>query len=239
VSSGLLGLAYSLSTGAFNGTNVWVDNNSNHIVYDSIIASIFSQHQIPAKFSFALSRDESGNGNAGVLTLGGTPRLRDPHVNVTGDFVSVPLEAQVDQMLDRGTPELQQYGITVQGLYYGHLGRLRTNNNAVQYIVDSGTSLNFVPTLDAANFNAMFDPPAIRGSDGTYLISCNATAPSLAYMIGGKLFRMNPKDLVIGYDQAFCQSGVQDGGATPPYILGDIFHRNVLAVYDWENDQMQ
>ena len=207
-------------------------------MYDAILASIFSLPQIPAKFSLAVSRDESGSGNAGVLTIGGTPKLHDPAVNVTTDFASAPLEAEVDQIIDAATPELQQYAITVEGLYYGSLGRVQTNNSADQYIVDSGTTNNVIPAQDAIKLNALFDPPAVLVR-GSFRVQCNASAPNFTYMIGGKPFHMNTKDLIIDLREGnLCLSGMQ-GSPTPPYILGIPFHKNVLAVYDWENNQMQ
>ena len=96
----------------------------------------------------------------------------------------------------------------------------------------------FCLTRTQKSLNDLFDPPAFS-VDGTFLVHCNASVPSFTYMIGAKPFHMNPKDLLINQDNGVnCLSSVQ-GAASPPYILGIPFHKNVLAVYDWENNQMQ
>ena len=84
---------------------------------------------------------------------------------------------------------------------------------------------------------SMFDPPMPFNSK-TLEVNCNAKIPILEFRIGGKLFPMNPVDLVIRNSDGTCSSAVQ-AGSRPPYGLGDCFQRNVLAVYDWENEQMQ
>ena len=114
ISIGMLGLGYSPATGAFNGIKVSVDVQDNHRVHDFIVSSLLPLRHVPARFSLAVSRDESGSGNAGVLAIGGTPHLDDPDVNIISDFVRGPLGAEIDQFIDAGTPEPQQYGITVE-----------------------------------------------------------------------------------------------------------------------------
>jgi hypothetical protein len=52
----------------------------------------------------------------------------------------------------------------------------------------------------------------------------------------------NPLDLVKATDEpGLCLSGIQDAGDIPfaPSILGDVFLRNVLAVFDWGSSEMQ
>lgn len=104
--------------------------------------------------------------------------------------------------------------------------------------MDSGTTLNYVPTPLAYAINNAFDPPATYAADeGVFIVDCNATSPSVGITIGGTLFNINSLDLILlaGTDPNICISGVMDGGnnaTTNVYILGDTFQKNVVTVFD-------
>lgn len=104
------------------------------------------------------------------------------------------------------------------------------------YILDSGTTLSFIPHNLAQRYNSMFDPPAaIDSYSGFYVIPCDAAVPSLGVRIGGTTFWHNPKDLVKQFDSSgqYCVSGIQSANTLGgPNILGDVFLNNVLAVFD-------
>ena len=71
-------------------------------------------------------------------------------------------------------------------------------------------------------------------------MDCAARAPAFGVKIGGRNFVVNPKDM-IQKDAASgaCLSAIQDGGATGPFILGDVFLNNVVAVFDVGAAQMR
>lgn len=103
------------------------------------------------------------------------------------------------------------------------------------YIVDSGTTLSFIPDAQARQFNSMFDPPAYQDRySGFMMVKCNAKVPVLGVKINGTVFYHNPKDLVKQYDAIgqTCVSGIQSSDAVGVNILGDTFLANVLAVFD-------
>lgn len=235
ISSGLVGLAFPSLTDAYPGTNASLDveatplhpNVSNRITYSSIINTIFFVDNLTDPlFSLALSRDVSNTSFGGIFSIGGIPATNNPLINASSTFTSTDIQYMKQQFLDPNTPEYQFYTITIDGLVYND-----TEGSATQYIVDSGTTMNYVPTADAVAFNSLFHPPAWEDS-GIWFVDCNATSvPDFGVSIGGCVFPTNRHDLVVSEGEGTCISGIQDGGLGP-YILGDVFLKNVLAVYD-------
>ena len=54
------------------------------------------------------------------------------------------------------------------------------------------------------------------------------------------MFNINPKDLIqLGSsDGSSCISSIVDVGGNPPLLLGDVFLKNVVAVFDWGNQRL-
>ncbi|MGI4850515.1 MAG: pepsin-like aspartyl protease [Janthinobacterium lividum] len=76
---------------------------------------------------------------------------------------------------------------------------------------------------------------------GGFIISCDATAPTIGIQINGTVFTIDPVDMILYGDGEVCITGVQDGGAEGSgalYILGDVFLKNVVAVYDLGAEEM-
>lgn len=236
--SGLLGLAFSPNSGVWTASST--DADHTYAPTDSFLTTLFKGSKIPHKFSLAVSRGEKNASDGGIFTLGGLPDLLDPRVNVTSDFASVDLVAAFNatDQTEPGMPKLGGYLINVDGLYYGTLGNVSINHTPTQYILDSGTPDLRIPPLDFERWLSMVDPP-MPGSSKTRLVYCNATIPDLSFRIGGKLLKMNSKDLIgaTGSD-GLCFLLLRPS-LDSECFLGDPFHRNVLAVYDWENEQMQ
>jgi len=241
VTTGLVGLAFPAITSAFAGTNASVDNFTadgtapgDHEIYSPLINTIFFVENLTTpEFSLALSRDESNTSYGGVIAIGGYPDPSIPTINATGDFASTPIQFLAIEDIPGEAPAYTFYTITVGGLTWASdNGTTGYNNTAYQTIVDSGTTLNYIPTQAAAEFNSFFDPPAYLDEDyGLYFVDCNATAPSFGVMISEEIFLTNPYDLILPNGDGTCISGVQDGGEGP-FILGDVFLKNVLAVFD-------
>lgn len=122
------------------------------------------------------------------------------------------------------------------------LGTIVAGSENEEYILDSGTTLSFIPHNLAQRYNSMFDPPAaIDSYSGFYVIPCNAAVPFLGVKIGGTTFWHNPKDLVKQFDPSgrSCVSGIQSANTLGgPNILGDVFLNNVLAVFDLGEKQL-
>lgn len=241
ITSGLVGLAFPAITSAFAGTNASADNllvdgtaPGDHEIYSSLINTIFFVENLTLpQFSLALSRDESNTSYGGIVAIGGYPDPKIPTINATGDFASIPIQFLTLEDIPGQAPAYTFYTITVGGLTWASdNGTAGYNNTAYQTIVDSGTTLNYIPTEEAAAFNTFFDPPATLDEDnGLYFVDCNATAPSFGVMISEEIFLTNPYDLISPNGDGTCLSGIQDGGSGP-FILGDVFLKNVLAVFD-------
>lgn len=71
-------------------------------------------------------------------------------------------------------------------------------------------------------------------------MDCDATAPELGIQINGTVLEINALDMILiaGEDEEgndVCISGIDDGGTLAsggPFILGDTFLKNVVAVFD-------
>ncbi|KZP11137.1 acid protease [Athelia psychrophila] len=115
-----------------------------------------------------------------------------------------------------------------------------------QAILDTGTTLNYVPTKLAKAYNAQFSPPAkFVADEDTYYVACNATVPAFDVVIGGKTFTVDAKDQILpsgtnAKGEELCISGTQDGGdpSDPEtiYILGDVFLHNVVSTFNVVNN---
>lgn len=242
--SGLVGLAYPSLSAIFPGEDPSTDricsvavgaNNTgcNSKPITPLQDTIFATGQADSVFSFALGR---GIPNAGIMAIGGLPNLRDPQVNVTEDSiqVTVPMEKLYNS---------SNYTAYVMSIDAVHYPGAPEGAGEGQYVVDTGTVTITVGEESAKILAASFDPPAwINETLGDYVVQCNATAPDFAMEIAGQLFNVTGKDLILELppEHPFCYMGVQAGLAKPgfPPILGSVFLRNVLAVFDVGRTQM-
>lgn len=93
-------------------------------------------------------------------------------------------------------------------------------------ILDTGTTLNYVPTDVIELYANKFVPPAVFDDDvGAYVVNCRARVPPFTVTIGGKTFTIDGRDqiLPIGTDDSgkeVCILGTMDGG---PNVDGNIF----------------
>ena len=246
VSSGLIGLAYPALTSAFNGTNITADGRSTQIQYDPIFTSMYTQGDVDSVFTLTLAR---GNGSSS-LAIGGLPPAEPGFESL--EFTSVPIEVmQLNPFQNpKYATQKSYYTITPQGFVYrnatssgsgnwtsptgGCEVEEQTLNTTYPTIVDSGTSLIYLPEAQVLYINAAFDPPTYLDQVSGYdVIPCNATAPEVGVLIGGTTFYIDAEDMILdlGLDNGLCVSGVQNGGGAVN-ILGDVFLRNVIAVFD-------
>ncbi|KAI4116350.1 MAG: hypothetical protein LQ338_007732 [Usnochroma carphineum] len=227
-SSGLIGLAFPNITSAFNGTDPSLDSDVNAIPYNGIFTNMWTQGLIAPVFSLAISRGEKSNS---LLALGGLPPVKhDSH------FACAPFQIRHRFGQDINKPVYQYYYITLDGVTYGNA------SEKVDLLadVDSGTSLIFLPSRIAYSVNKQFIPPAfIDGSRGEYVVDCNAKAPRFGIVIAGHTFYVNPQDLIHKTMDGSCITGITEAGYGRPSILGDVFLRNVLAVFDVGASEMR
>lgn len=248
ITSGVIGLAYPALTAAYPGSDGTDDrycyvgtpaSQCNQIEYSPLLNNIFFRDRLTLPvFALALSRDASSVGHGGYLSIGGVPSTTIPRVNSSRTWVSTPV-----RMLPTDS-KFRYYIVRVDGLVFGAPsnslpGANHTNPAIVigsagkQYILDSGTTLNFFSSYQAALYNSKFQPPAVKDRfSGFYVVSCNSTPPLIGIKIGGAVFYHNPTDLIKSFSPGQCISGIQDRGSLGVNILGDVFLDNVLALFD-------
>ena len=224
-SSGLIGLSYPpLAEETYDGNNTTQYSSAQN---RSIFFTMVKENLIQPMFSLAIERDESG----GYLALGELPP-----VSYVDQFITTPL-----LRLRFGL-----YGITVDGVEYSGSGKVKTLTDTwpdTQMIVDSGATTIWLPRTIADEINSLFNPPAypgLAGSLGSYYVSCDAEPPRFAVKIAGQSFWVDPQDMIIGGNGESCTSGIAYASGEPEqYTLGDVFLKNVIAVFDLGAKEMR
>ncbi|KAK3396806.1 acid protease [Sordaria brevicollis] len=197
----------------------------NQLYYPPLFTSMVNQGSVPPLFSITIDR----NASSGLLAWGGLP----PAKGLEKDK-DVELDMIITNLID--VPETAQeysfYTVIPDGWQFG----ATTNTRKFPYIVDSGTTLCYLPSIEAQQINTSFNPPAIYlWMYGAYFTACDAIAPRLAVLLNGVPFYFNPRDLInqdmVDPLTGLCMTAIADGGAGP-YILGDVFMQNALTVFD-------
>ncbi|QIW98964.1 hypothetical protein AMS68_004482 [Peltaster fructicola] len=236
--TGIVGLAYEALTSSYKGDDPTQDNPDSDLVEYSPIVQTALDRSLFSVFSMALERGNDTVG--GYLALGGLPPVDFNHT-----FVSATVEMTNLATVGRAGVAYSYYTIRPNGfsLSGGLLDRLRLpfwkafSATTFPVIVDSGTTLNYLPYSLAQRINALYDPPARFNSYvGVFETECDAKAPDLSVRINGTDFVMNKLDLIITTeagqdpDTGLCITAIQPSNG--PYILGDVFLKNVVAVFD-------
>lgn len=192
-----------------------------------------NQGQVDPVFGLAIQRGDE----AGALSLGGVPE-----VNYKGEFAQTPIRIVDIAAVDRMNSERSFYTIYPDGFKYNRHA-YDAKDEKVPFIVDTGTSVTFLPTKIAKDLFSMYEPQAQFIQDlGKYYVDCSATAPSFAVTIDRHDFYMDPADMIVPHlkdpQTGLCKTGVEDG-ANGPYVLGVTFLQNVVAVFDVDKAQMK
>ena len=139
-------------------------------------------------FSVALNRgnftQESNSTldpNLGVLAFGGVAP-----VPVTNTTLTVPIQGFVSSS---GTAGYFFYALDVDSYNFPGSERLLSAGYA---ILDTGTTLTYIPSNIARAFNERFQPPArfVQAED-TYYVDCDAIAPNFNVTIAGVQFAVD------------------------------------------------
>jgi hypothetical protein len=256
--SGLLGLAYPQLTSAHPGLNYPNDSLIiNRDIYDPFLQTMHKQGLVEPWFSLALERlpANTSTGDGGYMGLGKLPPVRH-----SDSWTTVPVEIarSIPKALhNNGKPVLTWWTLTIDAVTWGPAkasskasssSTLLTtnttiNSTAFQAVVDSGNP-NIVVQLELAEkINAAFDPPAVYNkARDAFVVDCDAKAPALGVVIGGKTFWHDQRDLIVWAKDGVCTSGV---GATKTalgidvHFLGDVFLKNVVSVFDFGKNEMR
>ncbi|KAF7971953.1 hypothetical protein HWV62_19417 [Athelia sp. TMB] len=252
VSSGLIGLAYPGATSVYNGTNPNKDGPANYAPYNPLFNTALAEGVIKKPyFSVALNRGASPanenstyDPNMGYLAFGGIAPL-----NTTGNAVTVPVRRTNFSPAGNKT-DYYFYTVDIDSYIFpgSNATGLGLTGSGKQAILDTGTTVNWVPTELAKAYNAQFEPPATYDEDqGYYFVQCNATVPEFDVVIGGKTFTIDARDQILRWlwntnesGEELCISGTQDGGdpsdPTTIYIMGGVFLHNVVTTFNVKNN---
>jgi hypothetical protein len=217
-----MGLAFPSITSAYSATT------GQRQEYSSVVNTIFNvdtfDPPLAKAFSIALSRDASNNGNGGVLTFGGLPDLTDPAINASDSYTTAPWQ----YIASLSETEFTQYSILIDNLVVGD----STYDENLQIIVDSGANVFEAPDDTVALINGNWVPPA----DAYGYLDCGATlSEPVGVTIGGVTYYIDSADL-LGLDPSSgkCYSLVF-GTSQGFYSISDPLLKNVVALYDWED----
>ncbi|KAJ7698060.1 aspartic peptidase domain-containing protein, partial [Mycena rosella] len=252
ISSGILGLAFPDLTNVFNITDPSKASVNNTLVYDpffftavkekKIKNSVFSVSVDRSPFSPFKQANNTFGPHLGFLSFGGIAP-----VSVVNTSVTVPIQGYSANRTPSDAPGAKFLFHTIDIDSYtfpGSTGLVTASSNT---ILDTGTSLNIVPTDVAAAYAAAFNPPGILTPiPGTnlegYAVDCNAEAPEFLVTIRGKTFNIDPRDQIVplGEDDdgnTICASGTQPSSilavnADSILLLGDVFLHNVVATFN-------
>jgi hypothetical protein len=128
--------------------------------------------------------------------------------------------------------------IMMGSLMFTEKFNLWSDNDRVQAIVDSGTSLLTGPASDVAKIGAQLNGQ--QTAQGLYVVDCDQDFPDFTVLLeneDGKVreFALTGKDYIIKMKQ-YCVLGFLglDLGS-PKWILGDIFMRKYYTVFDYSD----
>ncbi|KAJ7708902.1 acid protease [Mycena rosella] len=248
VNSGLLGLAYPGLTSVYNTTDPTKASSANHIAYDPFFFTAVKQNMVTNPFfSVALDRgtpsdDSDMTPNLGYVAFGGMAPVA---LDKTAATVPVQGYSATTGNPSNKNPVYFYYTVDVDAYVFSGSAKLNTSNSNT--ILDTGTTLNYLPTKVVKAYNAGFVPKATYDADqDLYFVGCNATAPAFSVTIAGKKFPIDARDQVLeaGTDDdgnVVCISGTQNGGADTPdnvFILGDVFLHNVVSTFNIKTNEM-
>ncbi|KAL9099605.1 MAG: hypothetical protein Q9163_004912 [Psora crenata] len=239
VTSGLLGLAFPAATKAFSGNDYRYNTPATQKVYNPIFTNMYTKGHVAPLFSIALDRNQGG-----LLAFGGLPPVEFNPV-----FASSPF-----QLLTTSTSSVEGtssssdytlYTITTDGFDYDNSTASQwsyenfpnpfeqpSDSTQLQVIIDTATTLVYLPRGTADAINALFSPPPLYNNNlGYSVINCKAVPPRFGVKIGTETFYINPADMVVNLGSR-CISGVAASGEGGTSILGHTFLKNVLAVFD-------
>ncbi|KAJ4371761.1 splicing factor [Didymella sp. IMI 355093] len=240
-SSGLMGLAYSrLASG------------SSSIGYEAVIFSLFDQAYYPPVFSLALNRTlvstatktQPSKASGGVMAFGGLPSV-NYDTNSWVQTSIIPVSASVYTYYSM---RIDGFNITAPtGSVVSPQNYAASSQNI---IVDSGTSLIYLPDPIADYIASLFQPAAsYNPNSGLYIVNCQAVAPRVGVTVAGTTFFISTDDLMnrgsgavggagTGAGTGQCVLAIQrtEGGAS---VLGDSWLKNVLVVFDLGGNEIR
>ncbi|KAF2668485.1 acid protease [Microthyrium microscopicum] len=233
ISSGLTGLAFPSVTRAYPGADAKGDKRGGNVPYDPIFTSMWKKKLISPYFSIALNRASEG---PGAVALGGLP---GGSIKFEDKWAKAPMQHLMMALPGAKTPaDYQLYVVETEGWSItspAGVSAPAVNSTKVKVVLDTGTTLSYLPPAVANAINAAFDPPASQDLlMRQFIVNCNAKAPKVAMKLGGQMVWFDGEDLKLRTGAGnTCMSGIQASrSALQPSILGGVFLKNVVAVFD-------
>jgi hypothetical protein len=239
-SSGLIGMAFPSVTRAHDTSN---PTAKKIVKYNPIFFTMYKAGLIKPTFSLTLNRAEEG---PGVLALGGLPKS----IKFENRWARAPMEyLSIMPTLGGIAKEYTLYAVKAGGFTVNG-EKVASSPNVV---IDSGTTLSYLPSTVVNALAEGFDPPARSGGGGIFgfgsgvqagmmTIPCDAKPPKFAIVINGTSLNIDARELIhviarnaLTNASVLCTlsvapaGGVGAGGLS---ILGGPFLRSVLAVFD-------
>jgi hypothetical protein len=161
-----------------------------------------------------IAQEENYNASVydlGSITFGGIPT----NIPITKTTVTVPNLNFTSRIDGENVTTPAYYTTTASSVNFP--GSEQLNTTIPTIILDSGTTLVYLPDKIADAYNSHWNPAAqYDPSSGIYFVDCDAVAPKLNITIGGVDFKFDSRDLVYsaqdGYDQD-CISSIVPGGS--------------------------
>lgn len=245
LTTGLLGIGYDVNEASNSLT-------TGRFVYPSIIDTMVDQSLINIR-AYSLYLDDLDS-STGSIIFGGLDSDK-----FQGNLIQVPV---VPDHYKNGTEvfaelkvNMTSFGITSQ------TGNTANTAAFTQFpiVLDSGTSLTYLPDALATRIFAMIGAYDDSSTSGQVFVDCNILkkTPGQTFNFGfqnGAVIKIDMTEMVfpltglfytpakyipssqtLGFSSA-CALGIQPGGSSGPFLMGDTFLRSAYVVYDLKNN---
>ena len=160
--------------------------------------------------SFAAQENSTVDPGLGYLSFGGIAPVKTTKTSVTSPVVG----------LQASSGAVGYFFYVVEIEKYIFPGSAKLNTESKTTILDTGTTLNYIPTDAAAAYAAAFVPKAVNSDYwGGYIVECDAKVPEFEVVVGGVTFSVAAADQLLPLGETnkkgkeICFLGTQDGGA--------------------------
>lgn len=246
-----MGLAYNTTVGVGIMGIGYDTNEAAETEYPSIIDQLVSQDLIPSK-AYSLYLDDLETSTGSIL-FGGIDTDK-----YTGALITLPVQPDADTgTISSFTVAWTSLSITGEA---GNSTTLTESNFAQPAILDSGTTLTYIPDDLAAEVYAMTGAIDDSTNSGIIYIDCDlrTTGSKVTFNYGfggsgGPIIKVPIDELIFDLDGLFSESSdgssssgpftntcafglYANGGSTN--LLGDTFLRSAYVVYDISNNEI-
>lgn len=211
-------------------------NEAAETLYPNLIDKFYSEGLIGAK-AYSLYLDDIDS-STGTILFGGVDADK-----YSGDLIAVPI------IKDADANNYTSFSVTLSSVAAINSNTSSVSKNysidAVSVILDSGTTLTYLPTTLAEEIMSTFEA-TYDSSLGYATVDCDLASTSnliLEYQFGGydgPTIQVSLDQLIIqtssGGGSDTCAFGVSESDSY--YLLGDTFLRSAYVVYDLDNKEI-